>query len=150
MSKKAKHLWQGLLLAVAILLPGGCEGVSHRDEKINEISGKYTLSQVSLDGKEYTASAFAQAARTAEIYQEDGKWFFDVTFPCINYHGEIEYHKAILPICWNQFLCRYYFESYPDEEDRLGVEKAEFVEDGIQIFLKSGQYFWKVSNRFNG
>jgi hypothetical protein len=144
---KAKHLWQGLVLAVAILLPGGCESVSHRDGKMNEISGKYTLSQVSLNGKEYKASDFALAAQTAEIYLEDGQWFFDVIFPCINYHGQVEYHKAILPICWDQFLCLYYFEPYPDEEDRLGVERAEFKGEGIQIFLKSGEYYWERSNR---
>ena len=143
------RLLRGLLLLTGTIFLWGCESIAHRDDRMAEIAGDYILSQVFMDNKKCALSTFDQSSLTAKIYESDGQWYFDAILPVINLHEKKEYHKAILPLTWDQVLCRYYFELYPEEQERLNLKEALWDGNKIQINIsnvRSFQYIWGKSN----
>lgn len=130
-----------VFLGVAALLLAGCEGLSHRDSKMEAIAGSYKLSSVELSNEPYPTSSFLSSSQTAEIYEADGQWYFDATYPILNYHGIIEYHKIIFPVTWDQVLCKYLFYHYPSEQDRAGVLDIFYKDGKIQVSIQDFGYF---------
>lgn len=47
--------------------------------------------------------------RMAELYEADGKWYFDCSLPTIDYHGGYSFRKSVLELVWNFALGEYLF-----------------------------------------
>ena len=138
-------IWNFFFWGLTVLLLTGCESLSHRDGKMEEIAGQYKLSSVEQSGSPSLPS-FLSSSLTAEIYEVDGKWYFDATYPILNYHQVYEYHKFIFPVTWDQVLCKYLFYDYPSEQDRTGIQEILFKDGQIQVIINdfghSVVYVW--------
>ena len=133
-------IYRFLVVAAVVFFLTGCESLPRRDEKMEEISGKYTLSRVVLKGKNYSTASLVPSTLEAEIYEADGQWYFDATFPILNYHGVIDYHKLIFQMTWDQVLCKYLFYSFPEEQERLNIKMISFRDGVVSLSIAEPAY----------
>ena len=101
-----------LFVALAVhVLVNGCVAERMREDHMELIKGNYSLSSFVWENEDIPTSSLSPSEiLSAEIYQSDGRWFFDSTFPEMDFEGNIDYRRCIIPLNWNTALGIYEFD----------------------------------------
>ena len=146
-----------------LVLVNGCVAERMREDHLELIKGKYVLTSFSWESDHILPSSLSPSeVLSAEIYQSDDRWFFDFTLPEIDFEGNIEYRRGILPLSWNTALGAYQFDfsngSIPKTVTETSIKDGSITISACDTFetLVKGnlqerdihiRYVWKKETR---
>ncbi len=97
-------------LALCVFV-SGCVAERMREDHLELIQGKYVLTSFLWDNEVIPTSSLSPSdVLSAEIYQSDNRWFFDFSLPEMDFEGNVEYRRGIIPLDWNTALGIYQFD----------------------------------------